>query len=246
VLDNYPLPTDAPTIYPGTHQAEPLQVGTSSGSCTTGIQADVVRFGVGHSAQYAWEAVIRVETLVDGERWALTNPGEPDFAGTTSADTASMIPGAHRPTVLFSRCGERVPGDDAGLTPGEHQVEVRYLIYGAASQIPPATFMVTMGCPDAPGDAAPESPDVPDASIPDALALDSPASLDADAVDSTPADAPEFVPEPSLPASSGCDAGPPGPAPWAILVVTACALALLEPRRTRDSACRKQGVVSRR
>ncbi len=249
-LNDYPLPTEAPTIYPGSHQVEPLRVSTSSGSCTTEVQADVFRFSVGDSGQISWATVSRVETLVDGEHWALTLPGLPDSQGDQPLDVASAIPGVHRPTVLFSRCGERVPGDDAGLTPGEHQVEVRYLVYGAAAQIPPATFTVTMGCPDAPGDAAPEQSDVPegavpDASLPDALAADSPASPEADVLDSTPADVPDAVPELSSQTSSGCDAGPPGPSQWVTLAVAGCVLAFLQSRRTRDSKGRESGIVSR-
>ena len=223
---------EVPDIYPYQHQVETTRVVTSSGSCTTEIQADVYRFGVESSVLGGWEAISRVETLVDGARWALTLPGEPDFSSYPSGDPATTNAGDRRPTALFSNCGPRTPGDDDGLTPGEHRVEVRFLVHGSTIPIPSATFTVTMGCPDPLPEPTPDQIDGFDVPAISDLAPPN----DAVAADATPADASDLAPDPAPATSSGCQAGPPAPSgasPWAPLAAIAFALALLGLRRSK-------------
>jgi hypothetical protein len=217
---------EVPDVYPYLHQVETIRVATSNGSCMAEIQADVYRFGVDPSVLGGWEAICRVETLVDGARWALTLPGEPDFSSHPAGDPATTNEGSHRPTVLFSNCGTRGQGDDDGLTPGEHQVEVRYLVHGSTIPIPSATFTVTLGCPDPLPEPTPDAIDN----------FDLPAIIDVAAdTDLTPPDASDPAPDPAPATSSGCQAGLPSPSgasPWASLAAIAFALAILGLRRS--------------
>jgi len=142
--------SDTAEVWTLSHRREVIDVWSDSGSCSKQIEADVMRFEFVSSASLAtWDPLVRVETLVDGERWAISPPGEPD---TSAAHDFGFFPspitGIHRPTVLFSRCGASDPSDDNGLPPGKHEVEFRFHVYGLSEPLPPVRTTVEMGCSD--------------------------------------------------------------------------------------------------
>lgn len=158
---------DAPSISTCSHQVGSVDVATNSGSCVTQIQADVLRFSIYHNDLPYWGSLVRFETLVDGQRWAISEPGAPDGICFQPAvcDPLRYNLGKRPPTVLFSRCGERSLDDDDGLEPGIHEVQVRMLIHGFPTAYPPAEFTVEIGCPAESDDPTPEGSDSYNADI---------------------------------------------------------------------------------
>jgi hypothetical protein len=201
----YPL-LDAPSISTCSHQVESVDVATSSGSCVTQVQADVLRFSIYHNDLPYWGSLVRFETLVDGQRWAISEPGAPDGICFQPAvcDPLRYNLGKRPPTVLFARCGERSLDDDNGLEPGIHEVQVRMLIHGLPTDYPPAEFTVEVGCPAENDDPIPDGYDSNDADIDNSPANDVTIPSD-DAPGADSATNSDHAPSPeSNAASDGC------------------------------------------
>lgn len=143
-----------------------VSVASSSGICSTAIQAAVATVTLAPSAEsIPFAALARYTLLIDGTVWAASDFG--------SFDTSSLFPHVSRSVQrVFAACGTTGSLDDRGTTPGLHQAELRMHVAGAASDPPAVRFSIDVSCETGPADAGTSDAQSADASTPDAQSAD--------------------------------------------------------------------------
>lgn len=126
------LKSDTPVI-------GPLSVGTSSGSCSTSIQAASIAIRLVPSPGLAAFAPVTAYRIrVDGTEWGTVFYGSAPMAVDDSAEIEVAS--------LYAACGSRAAENDNGLTLGTHQVDVTAHVAGAPSDPPAQSLALTFSC----------------------------------------------------------------------------------------------------
>jgi len=139
-------PCEVPPVVATPSAVAPLVVQDFTGACAQTIDAAVSRLEVSPFHPFvAWASVLRMRTTVDGEAWALSEPG-------LLRDGHEELPmnlldphGGRRADLLYARCAG--PGGvDTGLEAGAHRVRVEFLLPGHETGIAAPEFDVTLTC----------------------------------------------------------------------------------------------------
>ena len=140
-----PLPTDLGTLTTSDHRITSFEVGTSSGSCSTPIDADQVLVDLGLSATaLPWRDALMFETLVDGDSWR----PQASINSSTSPGTSWRGRGADR---VYTTCLANDPSAFPGTTEGPHEVTMRASLPGQATVLS-SSVPVELSCNPLPPD----------------------------------------------------------------------------------------------
>jgi uncharacterized protein (TIGR03382 family) len=141
-----PLPTELGTLAVTDHLLDTLEVGTSSGSCSIGIEADqvLVDLALAPSAM-PWRDVLMFETLVDGQSW------RPSAAinGSVAPGTSWQGRGTDR---VYATCSSPDPNASPGLAVGPHEVTMRATLPGTTTPVTATSVAVALTCANEPPD----------------------------------------------------------------------------------------------
>ena len=141
-----PLPTELGTLAETEHLLGGLEVGTSSGSCSIGVEADqaLIDLALAPSA-VPWRDVLMFETLVDDLIWR-----------PSSSINSSLPPGTSwggRATDrVYSTCSSPDPSASPGLAVGPHEVTMRATLPGATTPVTATSLTVELSCANVPPD----------------------------------------------------------------------------------------------
>lgn len=141
-----PVPLESGEISIVEIRRDDLGVSSVQGSCTSDIDAMIVRYAIAPSENLRpFLALTRFEILVDRSLaepfvWSRSFFGE-ELEGFDGARVESRIPGGRHADQVFARCSGWSESEDCGLAPGIHTLEVRAQIAGlnwcqASSRVP--------------------------------------------------------------------------------------------------------------
>lgn len=145
-----PLPSSLGTIYTS-YTRGPLEVGTSSGSCSTEVDAAIVDLELELDAgALPWRDALVYETFVDGQPWRATAS-----INVRSAPGTSWVGrGKER---LYRVCSAQDTSVGEGLTAGPHEVTIVATVPGSSVVVATQTATVDLSC----GGLPPECIDEP-------------------------------------------------------------------------------------
>lgn len=129
-----PLPIVLGTISETRNEIAPLDVGTSSGSCTTEVTAHQI--GITPDLIFEalpWTDMFHFDVLVDGQVWQRTS-------------SINILPSVRGTWVLYHTCSSTDTGAQTGLAEGPHTVEVRATIPGTQTMLSTETLSIEMAC----------------------------------------------------------------------------------------------------
>lgn len=136
-----PLPAALGTVIAGAPAVGPIQVSTTSGSCSATISAAQATLDLTLSADAApFADALQVTTFVDGKpfRWSPSLLTEPPLGGKMH-------------NVVFASCQSDDPSAEKGLAEGVHQVKMRGALRGSGLILETPPVEVTLSCGDAGG-----------------------------------------------------------------------------------------------
>jgi len=136
-----PMPTTLGTIGAMDKGVGPLVVGTTSGSCSSQIDAHQIDLQVEFSADaLPWRDALAFTTLVDGQRWFAA-----DSINSTYAQGTSWV-GRGQDRVYASCGGEAEDGSFSGLAEGWHQVAFEATLPGTDIVLTTDSVSVELSC----------------------------------------------------------------------------------------------------
>lgn len=140
VTESAPMPTALGTIAEVTNEMGPLNVATSSGSCTAEVTAHQITITPQLIFEaLPWNDVFHFDVLVDGRVWERTS----------SINTTPSVRGTW---TLYHTCESTDPGAADGLSEGPHVVEVRATLPGTQTVLAANQLTVELACSGDTGD----------------------------------------------------------------------------------------------
>lgn len=142
-------PPLVPPVWATLSGVEPVVVLDHAGECTRTLNAAASRIAVEWRPDFsAWEAILRVRTVVDGAVWTVSEPGILRYGHEGLPVYPRGEHGERRADVLYTVCERSFGAYDIGLEPGTHRVRVEFLLPGHETVVAAPEFDVTLTCPE--------------------------------------------------------------------------------------------------
>jgi hypothetical protein len=133
------LPTSAGALHGTGRVVGPRNVPTSSGSCTSKIDAVAIDVRIAPTPELlSFAPITSFKVFIDGQEATDTYYGR----GKVDADGIVV-------TTIVAACGTRAPSDSNGPTLGVHKIGVRAHVAGAATDPPEVVASFNFSCTDA-------------------------------------------------------------------------------------------------
>jgi hypothetical protein len=146
-------PSLMPPVSASPSAIEPVVVLDHAGACTQTLNAAASRIVVHWMQGFsAWDAMLRVRTIVDDAVWTVSEPGFLRYGHEGLPVYPRGEHGERRADVLYTVCERSFGAYDIGLEPGTHRVRVEFLLPGHETVMVAPEFDVTLTCDDPGGD----------------------------------------------------------------------------------------------